>query len=314
MSMKQVLLAPSQMPTPEEHEVAERYPMLASMKLDGNRCLIYDGKLLSRTMKEQPNRNLAGHLKEVCAFSRKHNWIFDGELYSHERSFSELQSILRSHDASIPDDVKFMCFDGMNKLDWDGPLGHGFHDRNSLVQEKWRDSDIPWQHFALLEQRMVWNPTDVHDYYDHAIRHGYEGLILRDPAGMYRHGRATVKQGIIFKIKAFDTLDAIVVGYEQQVEVNGTAERTTNEMGRTARTHKKADHHPVNCMGSLQVRDEQGRLFSIGWGKGWDYAKRTELWHQRNSLVGRWVEVRHMVAGEKDLPRMPQLVRFRDDK
>lgn len=314
MSMKQVLLAPSEMPTPEEHQAAGRFPLLASHKLDGNRCLIYKGKLLSRTMKPQPNENLPGYLAGICEYSKKFAWVFDGELYSHERPFSELQSILRSKDKPIPGDVNYHCFDGFPEPSWDDISGFGFEDRLEELKQRWTYSPITWANFQFVPEFKVSNVLILNTLYESSIREGYEGLILRDPSGMYRHGRATVKQGIIFKMKAFDTLDAVVVGYEQQVEVNGTAVRATNEMGRTARTHKAGDHHPVNCMGSLQVRDEKGRAFSIGWGKGWDYAKRTELWNQRDSLVGRWVEVRHMVAGEKDLPRMPQLVRFRDDK
>lgn len=313
--MKQVLLAPSEIIKPADH--ADRLPLLASLKMDGNRMLVHRGRCYTRSMKEQPNKNIRAWIKQLTTYSALKGVAYDGELYCHDIPFNELQEIVRSHDAPIPEGVQFCIFDRLTDSEWERPeTSRPFARRIEWIATDFDQIDPEHGPARCREVKQV-EVQQVHhieERYESALRAGYEGLILRDPMGRYRHGRATVRQGIIFKLKPFDTLDAKVIGYEQQQKVKDGIERKTNEMGRTARTHKAEDHELVECLGALRVRDERGREFSVGWGRGWDYAKRTDLWARRATLVGQWVEVRFMAVGEKDLPRMPQLVRFRDQK
>ena len=39
-----------------------------------------------------------------------------------------------------------------------------------------------------------------------------------------------------------------------------------------------------------------------------------EIWKNRESYLGRWIEYRGMLVGAKDLPRHPTMTRFRNDK
>jgi DNA ligase-1 len=287
--------------------------MLASLKLDGRRCLVKKGQLFSRTMKPQPNRNLPAHLKELLKASVELNLAIDGELFSPDLTFSELEGTFKREDGDIHPSIQLYAFDMMLASSWGQPhKAGGFLDRNNNLRafiERVKPANVTY-----LKQRMVSKASEVQALYEGALSSGYEGLILRDPNALYKHGRATVKEGIIFKMKPFDTLDAVVIGYEQQRQLKDGIERATNELGRTARTFKQEDYTVTDNLGALQVRDEKGREFSIGWGRGWTMAKRKELWDRRTTLVGQWVEVRFMVVGEKDLPRMPQLIRFREAK
>jgi ATP-dependent DNA ligase len=309
---KQVLLAPNELISPEDHWAAKRFPLWASVKYDGHRCLLHKGEFLTRSMKAHPNLGLAHHLKEIAQWSDELGATFDGELYSHARPFNELQSILRSTEKEIPDDVVFHVFDYMPSNEW-GSCKRPFEDRYAILGSIFKDH-AEFQHVNQVEQFLVETPKDLTVAYERALKGGFEGLMLRNPFARYKHGRATVKENIIYKLKPFDTLDAKVIEVVQQQRVKDGIRRKLNELGRTARTFKAEDHELVDCAGALVVQDEKGRQFNVGWGRGWDYVKREELWRDRASLVGRWVEVRYMVVGEHELPRMPQLVRFRDDK
>lgn len=304
--MDQVLLAPNKMPSLSEHE----YPMLASLKMDGRRCLVHKGRLYSRTMKDQPNLHLPAHLAKLLEVSKKVGLTFDGELYSHDIPFDQLERTFKSHDAAIHPTIAFHCFDMMRSDQW----GHCL----DTFEERYRALStvlaVTIPNVVRVKQKRIDVAAEAEATYQTAIAAGYEGLILRTAHGLYKHGRATVNENIIFKVKAFETSDAKVIGYEEQVRLKAGIERETNEMGRTARTYKQDDYEPAGTMGALRVVDERGRTFNLGWGRGWTHLKRAELWRNRQSLLTQWVEFRYMVAGEKDLPRMPQLLRFREAK
>lgn len=303
--MEQVLLAPNQMPGFDEH----RYPLFASLKLDGRRCLVQGGQLFSRTMKGQPNLHLPDHLKQLLKLSKAERLSFDGELYSHDIPFGELESTFKSLDAPVHPSIRFHCFDALPTASW-GDCGLPFSARKQIVY----DYLTGCENVVVVKQAEIGNAHQCRFAYESAIEAGYEGLILRTAGGRYKHGRATLKEGIIFKMKAFETADAVVIGFEEQVRLKAGVVRGVNELGRTAKTYRAEDHEPAGTMGALRVRDEAGREFNMGWGRGWTHLKRANLWARRAKLVGQWVEFRYMVAGEKDLPRMPQLLRFREAK
>ena len=307
MAEKSVLLAPSALPAPEDL----KYPLLASVKFDGMRMLMRPDALLTRSMKPQPNGNLATHLKSLWGLCRAEELVLDGELYSEEMSFSDLSGLLRSSDQPIPDHVHFYVFDVLTVAQWETGVTPTFRNRLSLLHSLQVEK---YEHTRLVAQVEVGGPEGVRRMYQEALGSGFEGVMLRHPEGPYKQGRATTKEGIIFKQKPFDNHDAVVIGFEQQRAIRDDIERGVDELGRTKRTHKAEHFGLADNLGNLILRDEQGREFSCGWGRGWTMEKRRELWKQRDTLVGRWVEFRSMGVGEKNLPRMPQLIRFRDDK
>jgi DNA ligase-1 len=65
-----------------------KYPVLVSPKLDGIRCLIVDGKALSRSFKPIPNLFIQSLLSK-----QEFNGL-DGELVLEGKTFNETQSIV----------------------------------------------------------------------------------------------------------------------------------------------------------------------------------------------------------------------------
>lgn len=300
-----VMLAPSELLPPEKL----RYPLLASAKLDGNRCLIRPDGLFTRNMKPQPSAHLHERLApmiDACAIT---GISLDGELWSPDMPFNELQSFIRAKDKPLPESIQFYCFDA---IIWGYAHSDEFHERLRTA----RDMAECFPGIArYVEHARVNEPDDVRSLYASMMEMGYEGLILRDPCGHYKYGRATVNEALMFKAKPFETLDAQVIGWEEMLQMREGVERERNELGRMKRTTKAEDREGgTGIMGALIVRDEQGREFSAGWGRGWTQERRRQLWADREKITGKWVEIRYFAHGEKDFPRMPQILRFREEK
>ena len=103
------------------------YPMLASYKLDGIRCIFYKGELLSRSLKPIVNKQLREKLKPISDYCEKYTLILDGEIYSPELTFQEITKFVMTQDfedkksikkngrvLTIPDSLKFNCLDCLN--------------------------------------------------------------------------------------------------------------------------------------------------------------------------------------------------------
>lgn len=157
------------------------------------------------------------------------------------------------------------------------------------------------------------------------IGHGYEGAILRKPGSPYKHGRSTVKEGYLLKLKRFVDGEARVIGVTELMH-NGN-EATVNELGRTARSHSKAGMVPTGTMGTLIVRDvKTGVEFEIG--TGFTAEERASFWpsvirvigktndnrdiFDAGPLTGRLAKYKHFLVGTKDKPRHPVFIGWRD--
>jgi hypothetical protein len=90
------------------------YPMFASPKYDGNRLVIRYGELLSRKMKPQPNRYLPKFLKAICDYSSANRIVFDGEFFSQDVHFTDIQS-MRAHDWKPPEHFAYHVFDMLDE-------------------------------------------------------------------------------------------------------------------------------------------------------------------------------------------------------
>jgi DNA ligase-1 len=288
------------------------YPIYASPKLDGCRALVVDGQLRSRALKPFPNKFVS------TRFSQSALNGLDGELILGDPTdpdvFRKTSEVLRRKEGEP--DVKFYCFDL-----WDSNLQYKdriFDMRESI--QKWGG------HVVLVDSEPVYNEVQLLETEAKCLDDGYEGLILRSPGGMYKFGRATMKEGTMMKLKRFVDEEAEVVGVYE--EMHNDNEAQTNELGRTFRSSHQENKVGKKTTGGFLLRRKDGVLFKCGTGLT---DKEAALWWKRRRATAYevkletetlvyWalkkkvvVKFKHFAHGAKDKPRHPVYLGARDE-
>lgn len=260
-----------------------KYPVLASPKLDGVRAIVNERQLLSRSLKPIPNRYIA----DLLARPKLHG--FDGELILGDpwgpTVYRDTVSAVMSRDGRP--ELRYYVFDL-----WGTPFNYEerWHELLRLTEKLTLPVD-------LVESIVIENRAQLDEYEAAAVAKGFEGVMLRSPKAPYKHGRSTVSEGYLLKLKRFEDSEALVIGIEE--EMHNANEAQTNELGRTKRSSAKGGLVGKGTMGALVVRDlTTGVEFNIGTGFTAEDRARTE-W------VGKTVKYKHFPVGTKDKPRHP---------
>ena len=281
-----------------------RFPLLVSPKLDGIRATYWGGQMYSRSLKLIPNNHT-----QILAKMANLPAAFDGELVVGDPWGEGVFNRTTSGMMSIQGEPRFTwwVFDYVPTNEKDR---HGFLGRyNRLATNTTAiQSFNPW--IKILEHRMVHTVEELIAAEQHCLNQGFEGLMARDPHGPYKHGRSTVREGYLLKIKRFADSEALVVGFEE--EMQNTNEATTNELGNTKRSTHAAGMVGKGTLGALLCKTKEGIEFSLGGG--FTQAQRAELWAVRGTLPGRIAKYKHFEVGVKDKPRFPVWLGFRDPR
>ena len=269
-----------------------KYPVLASPKLDGVRAVVNERQLLSRSLKPIPNR----YITDLLARPKLHG--FDGELILGDpwgpTVYRDTVSAVMSRDGRP--ELRYYVFDL-----WGTPFNYEerWHELLRLTEKLTLPVD-------LVESIVIENRAQLDEYEAAAVAKGFEGVMLRSPKAPYKHGRSTVSEGYLLKLKRFEDSEALVIGIEE--EMHNANEAQTNELGRTKRSSAKDGLVGKGTMGALVVRDLTTRVeFNIGTGftaedrEWWWYD-----WHNRDRTKPYWViKYKHFPVGTKDKPRHP---------
>ena len=283
------------------------YPLVASTKIDGMRMIVKGGELITRSLKPIMSNAIKERFAFLAKYAKDNKIILDGELYAPSLSFSELSGQCRAFDAEIVDDLCFYCFDVLHEPCEQGQSPYAIRIREIDLHYKKLNN----KYFKVVSTREVKNAREVHDCFDLALEHGFEGLILRNPMSHYKFGRATVKENIIFKVKPFRTFDAKITGIIQATEVRAEAEKKINELGRSVTSKKLGDRIPIEKAAAFTVLYE-GKELKVTIAMTDE--EKIEIWKNKERYIGKWVEYKGMLIGAKDLPRHPTTIRLREDK
>lgn len=270
-----------------------KYPLLATPKLDGIRCLMVEGVAMSRTMKPIPNQFVQEQLEGLHGL--------DGELMVRG-DFNAVSSAIMSRDGEP--DFFFYVFDSFSLA------GNGYADRIKEVE------DLEWgfrnSRIRTLVPIPINNEEELEAYLDECVNAGYEGIMLRDPNGRYKHGRSTVKEGILLKVKRFFDDEAKLV--EIIEKMTNTNELERDELGHAKRSSAKDGQVPADTAGAC-VLDWNGTVFKVGFGPGFTDAIKKEMWDNRENLYGRTYKFSYQELSRDGIPRFGKLLgeRHKDD-
>lgn len=283
------------------------YPLLASTKLDGIRCIFKNGEILSRSLKQIQNKQLRERFEPIRKYSLDKGLILDGEIYAHGMSFQEITHYVMTQDLEdevLPESLKFYCFDSL-------VVETVFEPFEKRYERAWMISKQYTNIMEIVRHIPVESEKRIEDVFICVLKDGYEGLILRDPNASYKYGRGTIKEGIIYKVKPFVTFDAQITGVVQSTEVREGAEKKTNELGRSVTSKKKDDRVLIEKASAFNVLYEGKELKVV---LAMTDEEKEEVWLNKESYIGRMIEYKGMLVGSKDVPRHPVMIRFRDDK
>lgn len=270
------------------------YPLLATPKIDGIRCLIIDGVVTSRSLKPIPNAFIQSVLGRADLDG------LDGELLVGN-TFQQATSGIMSEDGEP--DFTFYVFDDFNQT------GRDYYARDEIVQ--YRVACIGHQRIVGLRTTLLESRRDLDAYSAQELAKGHEGIMVRSPGGPYKQGRATFKEGYLTKIKPFEDAEATVVGFEERL--HNANEAKTNALGRAERSSHQENLVPMGTLGALVCSNQAkwpGVTFNIG--TGFDDATRSNIWANRSGYLGETVKFKYQAIGTVDKPRIPVFLGFRD--
>lgn len=284
-----------------------RYPLYASIKLDGVRAIVMNGVLMSRKLKPIPNKHLQAWVKaHADALEGMDGELVAGEI-EHPRVFQYTTSIVMSENKQV-DNVTFFVFDLINMY---APYSDRYEKlKQATLPETAEELKNP--RLAVLVQHNIENVSDLLSMEQIMVGLGHEGIMTRDPNAPYKHGRATAKQQWLLKIKRFEDSEGVIVDLEEQTANDNPAK--TNALGRTERSSHKAGLRPTGTLGTLVLKDVKHRGWIVRVGTGLSNEQRDEIWNNKEKYLNRLVKYKFQRAGMKDLPRFPSFVGFRDEQ
>jgi DNA ligase-1 len=256
-------------------------------KLDGIRCLAVvengEAKLFTRAGKLITNfDDTVG--KELLKL--RSDGCYDGEIMSND--FTDLmRQVYRKEDKDVSD-VYFAIFDYLSLEEWKTKQGmYTLKDRKTFLNQKIATAHAkePLKYLKQVRYEPDLMPSDeaLKESHDRWVAQGYEGIMIKDTDAFYSFGR----DWSVMKYKAFFDADCPIVGLK---------EGTGKHQGK---------------LGSFLV-DYKG--VEVNVGSGLNDELREAIWKDRDSHIGRIIEVRYQEETPDGSLRFPTFVCFRNDK
>lgn len=242
----------------DESRVDFNEPVYIQPKLDGVRCVFTKDGAFSRTGKQFMNvRHIEMALQPF--FDNSPHRILDGELYNHKlkHDFEKIISLVRKQKPTEDDRrdaqhlVQFHVYDYID----------GNYDNYTTRMQQLVTTNIYGDGSVV---RHV--PAKLVDSYNYArsihevfLDAGYEGSIIRNGSGVYKHGRSYD----LMKFKDFSDDEATIIGYE---------------LGKGKRT---------GTLGKFIMLDDEGVQFGCPPGKGYSYKDLAKMLKDVQSYIGK---------------------------
>jgi DNA ligase-1 len=240
-------------------------PFFVQPKLDGVRMILgrRQGKVmsLSRTGKvfKMP------HIEDVLGPLLKEGHFLDGELFSKELTFQEITGVCGSKkNTSVNiDKIQFHIFDFFDL----GKLEETFEERREHLK----------MFSNIVPTFKVESKKDVLKWHDKFVSQGHEGIMIRDPKGLYTLNQRSPH---LLKLKAFQT---------EEYTITGASEGKGPDAGTVI----------WEC-GNFHVRPKGTR------------EQRTIWWWDRAKYIGKKLTVQFQNLTDDGIPRFPVGVAIRD--
>jgi DNA ligase 1 len=255
------------------------FPVLTQPKLDGIRCIAFNGALWTRSGKEIVTcRKVLGLINKMA--EKYPDAIFDGELYNHSLrdDFNTISSLVRKTKPTEEDQAE--CDEKIQYwiYDVDG-LEDAVEDRNQLLHDMELESPL-----VFVPTETAFTQEDLDALYAEWLEAGFEGQMVRKPGSLYENKRSKN----LLKRKEFLSEEFKVVSVEEgQGNWSGCVKRFILELsdGRTFGSGVRGTQSVLQELLSQDVPDWATCRFFTPTPDGiprfpvvtdWGYGKRTD--------------------------------------
>lgn len=278
-----------------------RFPAYVSPKYDGVRGLAEaDGRPYSRKGEDFANVQFYKAVEDYRHILTNKDFEIVVGQPNAKNVFTKTNGYLASDDAPLPDDLTFLIFDEIDRIDdFTPPKVDRISNRAINVLK--------------VPQHLVNNIEELLEWEEHYVKFGYEGVMVRAAdSGPYKRGRASMKSQQLMKFKRFEDAEGVIVGFEEQMQNNNVA--TKDAFGRTKRSSSKANKTPNGHMGKMLVKtDKFSEIVKIGTGKGLTKALRKTIWENQDDYLGRTITFEFQGGSDYVKPRFASFKGFRDE-
>ena len=241
----------------DQSRIDFKRPVYIQAKLDGVRCLFTKDGAFSRNGKQFMNvRHIEMALKPF--FAEQPDVVLDGELYNHKlkHDFEKIISLVRKQKPTDEDRLDAQHLVQFHVYDYfDGVMYDNYQTRMQLlVNAGFYDAQIKHVPALLVDS---YNYARVQ--HEEFLSLGYEGSIIRNGDGMYKHGRSYD----LMKFKDFSDTEATIIDY-----VTGKGKRT-------------------GTLGKFIMQDDDGVVFGCPPGKGYSYKDLKTMLKNVDSFIGK---------------------------
>jgi ATP-dependent DNA ligase len=255
-----------------------KYPAYSQPKLDGLRCIARkeNGKVLLTSRNNKPY-NLP-HIEEELAWLPEevpvaNDLILDGEIYVHGMTFQEITRLAKKWRPDESTALEYHVYDIPSEETWE------VRSANLLLSLKESDHVKLVQCSSITDDKSLWT-----EHYK-AIAAGYEGIIVRNPDGLYRWG---YRSSDLIKVKLFDDDEFEVLEIKQGIgKMEGRAVFV-------CKNNTTEDTFECTIKASL---DERARIY-----------------RNRKDFIGSKLTVKFFGRTDANIPRFPVGKGFRDKK
>lgn len=299
-------------------EAKLRFPLLAQPKIDGVRGLHITGAMTGRRLKSYKN------LYATRVFSHPRYKGFDGEFAAGSWSDPLLCTKTTSALSTLQGepDLTWHVFDYLTSNTIVLPYQERYDRLVARLTTMERQDELG--PLRLIPSFRCENLEQLLTYEAEWLSLGLEGVIIRDPEGLYKQGRSTVKEGGLLRIKRFIEEDAEVLAVVEG-QANGNEART-NELGRTERSSHQENMVPNGLVGTLTCRLlknifdpvskalilSAGQIITVSAGS-MDHKERRYYLENPDEIVLKTIKFRFFPKGIKNKPRFPTYVAMRAD-
>lgn len=196
-----------------------KYPAFAQVKFDGGRChLMFDGSSAIAYSRNGKVIDFCGALDASARLLMKEGEVWDGEIVFRDENgkFLDRKASNGLFNKGVkntikPEEAKYATFIAWDIVDFSSTKI--YEDRYDEYIRRWdhlTDTQKKSSNIWVAEAKVIKSEQEGIDFYDHCIKHGHEGAILKNIKAVWQPKR-TKDLG---KMKGEEEADLIVVAWE----------------------------------------------------------------------------------------------------